>query len=209
MLRLAAAGPRGGAPDLSIGRICDLFQRRTYAVLIFIMAAPNALPMPPGTSIVTGLPLLVIAWQMMLGYQQPWLPEAIRARAVPPGLFRATDRWIGPALATVDRQLRPRLTILLGRPVQQLVGALLLLVAIVILVPLPLSNLVPSAGAALIGLALLRRDGLALLLGVLVTLVGLAIFVSILLTLYVAVDYIAEEIAEEIQEQFLEPPALP
>ena len=48
---------------------------------MLIFAAPNILPVPPGTSAVLGTPLVFLAAQMMFG-RGPWLPALVTRRSL-------------------------------------------------------------------------------------------------------------------------------
>src|SRR5258706_8817639 len=55
---------------------------RAWGALLFIFAAINALPLPPGTSVFFAIPLLFVSAQMVLGRASPWFPARIDRRGV-------------------------------------------------------------------------------------------------------------------------------
>lgn len=66
---------------VSIGDIFEALGDRAFGALILIFALPNIVPTPPGTSAITGAPLVFLAAQLMLGWQ-PWLPGWITKRSL-------------------------------------------------------------------------------------------------------------------------------
>ena len=53
--------------DMRLGDIVDRFGRRALGSLLFVLAIPNLLPLPPGSSTVLGAPLLLLSPQLALG----------------------------------------------------------------------------------------------------------------------------------------------
>lgn len=75
--------------------VSDLLQRasdRAFGALLFVFALPNVVPMPPGTSAVLGLPLVLLATQFLCGRKTPWLPRMITERSIARGAIRLSDR---------------------------------------------------------------------------------------------------------------------
>lgn len=66
---------------------------------------------------------------------------------------------------------RPRLAALTRRPLDQLVGLALLAFSISILVPIPATNTVPGIAVAVVAIGLLQRDGILVVLGMILGLV--------------------------------------
>ena len=151
-------------PRITLGEIVRGLGDRTYGFLIFIFALPNGVPGPsiPGLSTITGVPLVLIALQMALGYPRPWLPGWLARRSLPrAGLLRLLER-ARPALAWVERRIRPRL-IGPGMPLlDRMVGAYIVLVGLVLSLPIPFGNFPPAWALMVMALGLIQRDGIAM-----------------------------------------------
>lgn len=52
---------------ISIGDLLTALGDRAVGALMFVFAAPNILPVPPGVSTLLGAPLLFLSAQLMLG----------------------------------------------------------------------------------------------------------------------------------------------
>jgi len=61
--------------------------------------------------------------------------------------------------------LRPRLTVLLSWTGERLVGIAILILALVLTLPIPFANALPACAIAIFALAILEKDGLAVLVG--------------------------------------------
>ena len=158
------------ADDASRERIClsDLLEalggERAQTALILVFALPNALPAPPGTSAVLGLPLLFLTAQLTSGLP-PWLPGVIARRSVTRAHFAALLHRTAPWIARAEGLLRPRLSALTGALGRRLVGALCLVLAFVLFLPIPLGNMPPAIAISMIALGLIARDGAWVLAG--------------------------------------------
>lgn len=149
---------------ISIGDLLNALGERALAALLFVLAVPNVLPALPGTSAVLGVPLIVLAAQLMLG-RPPWLPRAITERSLDRHDFARLIQRIRPWLLKAERALRPRLRWLSLPSVERLIGLLCLLLAIVLMLPVPLGNMLPALAICLLALGLLEHDGLWVLAG--------------------------------------------
>lgn len=164
---------------IKLSTLVDAFQDRAFGALMFILAAPNAIPLPPGTSAVLGLPLVLVSAQLALGHRRLWLPAALASRTIPRQDFQSLVGRALPVLRRVERVLAPRLTILFGPVSERLIGSICLLLAIVLFLPIPLGNMLPGIAVSLFALALLQRDGVAALAGGLAAAVSLGLLVAV------------------------------
>jgi hypothetical protein len=160
---------------VSVGDLLRTMHGRAIAALMLIFAFPNVLPSPPGTSGILGLPLVYLASQMMLG-RLPWLPGFIANRSVARADFGAMVSRVGPVLAWAERLLKPRLPFLVNSGTERIIGAVCLVLAVILLLPIPFGNMLPALAICIFALALLERDGAWVLAGLLMA--GLAAMVA-------------------------------
>ena len=133
--------------------------------VLFALTLPVMVPMPPGVSMVLALPLLIVAPQIGLGRRQLWMPKALARRTITrQALVKLLHRVI-PPLKRFEKLVRPRLTFLTGPIGARLVGVACTLIALVLVLPIPFANLVPSVAMGVFALGLTRRDGLLVLAG--------------------------------------------
>lgn len=163
---------------VSVGDLLAAMPGRATAALLFLFAAPNVLPAPPGASALLGLPMIYLASQMMLR-RQPWLPKFVEARSVLREDFAALVNRAAPWLARAERMLRPRLSLLVSPAAEVGIGLLCLVLAVAVALPIPLGNMLPALAVCLLALGVLERDGLWVGIGAAVGLAALAIVVSV------------------------------
>jgi hypothetical protein len=144
---------------ISVGDLLAALGDRAIGALMFIFAVPNVLPVPPGVSAILGTPLIFLSAQLMLG-MKPWLPNVVRRRSFSRSDFATLVRRVVPWLIKAEKLLRPRATALSRPPAENLVGLVCLLLALVLVLPIPLGNTLPALSISLLALGILERDGL-------------------------------------------------
>jgi len=133
--------------------------------VLFALTLPVMVPMPPGVSMVLALPLLIVAPQIVLGRRQLWMPKGLAHRTIKrEDLVKLLHRVL-PTLERFEKLVHPRLTFLTGPIGARLVGLACSLIALVLVLPIPFANLVPSIAMGVFALGLTRRDGLLVLAG--------------------------------------------
>ena len=95
------------------------------------------------------------------------------------GDFLALVERATPLLRRLEAIVRPRIGWLAGDWTMVPIGAICLVLAVIITLPVPLGHMLPGAAISLLALGLMERDGLAIGLGlvtaaVALTVVGLA-----------------------------------
>lgn len=150
---------------ISVADLINAMDARAFGALLLIFAFPNALPAPPGTSGILGLPLLYLAAQMMLG-RKPWLPKLIAARSMARSDFVGLVERVNPWLHWADKFMAPRLQFLVTPRAEQALGAFVLVLAVVLVLPIPLGNMLPAFAICMIALGILESDGLWVSIGI-------------------------------------------
>ncbi len=164
LLREFVASETG--PRISLGALRDALDDRGFGVLLFIFALPNLLPDNiPLLSAVLGLPLVLLAAQLSYGRHKPWFPDWLAERSFPRHGFTAIVMHALPYLERTERLLKPRLTVLLSWTGERFIGVALLVFAIALTLPIPFGNWLPAFAIAIVGLALVEKDGVAMLVG--------------------------------------------
>ncbi|MCM5682362.1 exopolysaccharide biosynthesis protein [Schlegelella sp. S2-27] len=174
---------------ISVADLLHALRDRALAALIFIFAFPNAIPMPPGTSAIVGAPLLFLTVQLAFGLP-PWLPQFIARRSIARRDFERMVRHVVPWLQRAERLLRPRLSALARPPFEHLVGLVCLLLAVILVLPIPLGNMLPALAIAVMSLGILERDGVWVAGGCVIAAAGVALVWGVLAALVKSALYL-------------------
>jgi hypothetical protein len=154
--------------SVTLAWVLGRLHERAFGLFLLVLALPCCIPFLYGVPQIVALPLLFIAAQMVLGRSAPWLPRRLGERQVATASLAALARRAEPWLRRIEAVSRPRLAALTRRPLDQLVGLALLAFSASILVPLPGTNTVPGIGVAIIAIGLLQRDGILVVLGMII-----------------------------------------
>ena len=165
---------------VSIGEIMASLQGRAFALLLVLLGLPNSLPMPPPIALISGFLVAFLAFQLMLGFRVPWLPQRVQRLTVGRAALDATLKRARPYVVAMERLSRPRLSMFDTAVSMRIVGLLLLLLSIAMIVAVPVIGQIPlGIAVCLIGLGLVERDGVIVIGGLLVGAVGVAISGSV------------------------------
>lgn len=165
----------GGGEQVSIGDILAGLRDRSFAPLMVIFAAPNVFLFIPGSSMFTGLPLIVLAGQLILGRPELWLPGFVTRRSIGRAAFGRIVAASVPWVERVERLARPRWWPRSYLLAERLIGVTTLIMAVFLFLPIPFANGLPALSIIMLALGLSERDGLWLAAGLLLSLLSTAL----------------------------------
>lgn len=163
--------------NVDVGTLLEALKDRSFGIIIILFALPNAI-LP--VAWVLGTPILLFSIQMMLGRQEPWLPDLLRRPQLSRETFSKLMDYVARYLSKIESWLKPRWSWLTSQRMERLIGAYLTFLTIILLVPVPFGNALPSFGIAIIAAGLLEKDGAAIVVGSIIGLIGTA-YVLVLL----------------------------
>ena len=160
----------------TLGWLTGSLPKQSFGLVMLVLSIVAA---APGISIVGGLLLLIPAFQMIAGRPAPIFPRWIADRPLPTRHLGAVVQRAITVLRYVEKAIYPRWP-MPPEATKRVVGiAVIMLSARLILVPFPLSNIIPALVIGLISLAYLEEDGLTLSIAVLAGLVILAVDLAV------------------------------
>lgn len=155
---------------------------RAWIMLLLVLSLPFCTPIPlPGVSTPFGFVIALIGFRLALR-QRPWLPKMLLNRQIPAGFFPRLLSAARKVVKFLELFLRPRLTWLLDTEfLHHIYGAMIMIAGILLLLPLPvpLSNTVPALTIVFLAGAMLERDGVSVIAGLIMFLVMLAFFTAL------------------------------
>lgn len=160
--------PAETVEKVTIRAVLETIGRRAYGPLLLFLGvfAVSPLTAVPGLTWATAGLTLVIAGQLALGLQKPWLPGGVQNVAISSGALVKAVKALRPTARWVDKILRPRWQFMSQAPFVILIG-LLICVAALVTFPLgfiPLAPLIPGVAVVLFALGLVAKDGVLLAL---------------------------------------------
>lgn len=167
------------APEAELGVIVDRLDERAFGLLLLLLALPCTPPFVYLLPQIVSVPMLALAAQMAAGRQSPWFPETIRSRRLQLREFSKVLDFCEKYVRWLEKIARPRLPAVTGRTGARVAGALMIIPALSVLAPFPGTNTVPGIGIAVTSLGLIQRDGLLVILGLLIGLGWVTAFVVV------------------------------
>lgn len=166
--------------DSTIGEVLDTLGNQAFGATMFVFAAPNLVPNPPGTSPILGVPLIFFSFQLLLGMDSLWLPDWLRQRSLPRQFISNAVRRTVPWLLKLERLLRPRFGVMVETAVAtRLIGFVSLPLSAILLLPLPFLHILPGAAVSCLAAGLAERDGVMVAVGHALALVTLCLAVAL------------------------------
>ncbi len=184
-------------PEVCVGDLLDDFGSRSFGPLLMVFALVALTPIGgiPGAPTTIAAILALIALQLLFGKDHIWLPGFIQSAAVGAKKLHKAVRKLRGVARWLDEHSRNRLMHLTTGVWLKVAAVAIIMLAL--LVPplefLPFASAVPMLAIAAMGLALVVRDGLAMLaaLGLAAAIFGTAAFA------YVTFE---EEVTEAIED---------
>ncbi len=165
---------RGESEKVSVRDIIDALDSRSFGLAVLLFALPSVVPMPPGVPTVVGIILLIVSIQMAFGREELWLPGILSKREFDRKSLVGAFEGLAPKLAVIEKVMKPRLLFMTGRVGSIFIGIVVLVMAIVLILPLPPGgNFPPALACAVLGLGLAQRDGALVLLGLVASVVAM------------------------------------
>lgn len=163
----------------TIARLRDTMADRGIAALLFLVGAFNCLPLPPGSSLISGIPCLLLSWQLVLRRKAAWLPARVLDHPLSESTLDMLRARLIPKLFWIEKFVRPRYWPMVPGQDEAIIGAVCAFFSIALILPIPLGNWLPAFAIAIYALALLQRDGVLLMVGVMVSLLAIAVLVAV------------------------------
>ncbi|PKP77851.1 MAG: exopolysaccharide biosynthesis protein [Alphaproteobacteria bacterium HGW-Alphaproteobacteria-3] len=188
---LAQVGTRKKPNGSTFGDVLESLGDRSFGWGLMLVGFMNMLPLPPGTNMVLGLPILFIATQMAIGRKTLWLPGFVTNR------FIARERWRAGALSALPiarplaRLTRIRYLRVFQGKAERPLGVLLLVTGVVLCLPIPLTGWLPAISCFVIGLGLVEHDGAIVGLGMTIAIAAIAVAVAMVFAIYFGLAYAA------------------
>ncbi len=165
----------------SIGELTSAVGEKGFGLLLVVLSLPSALPVPaPGYSTPFGIVIGLLAIQMMVGRSTVWLPNKLKGVRINPTI---AQKMIGAAtkfLKFIEQFIRPRQLWIRSRIGQAGLAIVVLIMACLMMLPIPLTNTFPAMVIFLVGVGLSEEDGLLAMGAFAIGCAAVALYVGII-----------------------------
>ena len=151
---------------ITVDELMSRIAERGFGMLLVLLALPTLIPvLPPGSAATIGLIYTLIGFQMLLGRKYPWLPQRIRDFRLSENAARKLRERGVSFFKNLERFSRARWLFMETALMLRLVALTIILMGFILFTPLPFMNTIPALAVMILGTGLLNRDGLFLLIG--------------------------------------------
>jgi hypothetical protein len=173
---------------LTVEQIVNALGPTSFGTSLMVFSIPEVLPLPlPGMTTAVVIPTGIISSQLIRGKREIRLPNALLKRSIPRKVLAGAVGAILPFLERAERGTRERWRWASKPVAKRFLGLFILIMAAVIALPIPFTNLPAAISIFIIALGMVERDGVLISLGILLGLVTIAMFGAIrlgILTLF-------------------------
>jgi hypothetical protein len=166
-----------------LGDLIGSLGDRSFGWCLVLFALVNLTPIPPGSTLITALPLIFVTAQMALGQRELRLPRFLSRRQISRRRFQKAVMRLRPLIRPIERVTRPRHAFLFTPRNEQLLGAFLVTVALALFLPIPLSAYLPAAALLVTGIGVVERDGLVTAAGIALGVIAIVVTVGVALAI--------------------------
>src|SRR5262249_7206823 len=131
-------------PTVTVGELIERMNGRAIGLLLLILALPMCIPNVPGISTIFGALLIAPGVQMLAAGGKLWLPRRGRTWSFSRDGLQQAIKVAIPYLRRIEKFVQPRLTWLSRPPFTMLFGVQVLVMAFVLMLPIPFGNWPPA-----------------------------------------------------------------
>jgi hypothetical protein len=181
---------KSSADRIPVRDLVDAMQAIGFGLAMMIFAFGIIIPLPPPFPSIIAMPLIIFSLQMIAGYTAPKLPKRFEKITVKRSVVAMLVQKSSPYIRKIEHILRPRLSFVTTSRAERVIGVFTLIFSSFIVLPMPLSNFIPGLGILIISFGLLGKDGLVVICGIIIGLIGIAISTTAVLLGVEALYYI-------------------
>lgn len=185
----------------TIAKIKESLHERGFGVLMAVFCLPLILPIPapPGYTTLFSIPLFILSVQMIWGAESPWLPKWITSKRIKTQTLRSLTRRAVPLLHKIERFLHPRFEFASTKIGERIVGIFAFIFCLSIALPIPMTNVPPAFGILVMSIGLLGKDGVVMIIGKVIGIIGLAITGFLLFGIYFGTSELMKNVPEDLR----------
>jgi len=187
---------KSNSDRVSINDLMTSMNSGGFGLVMMIFSLPIIIPIPPPFPSLISIPLIIFSFQMMIGLKFPKLPKMLSNFSIQRSILAMLVEKSSHYLRKVEKLLKRRMTFLSSGWFERVIGLFIFIFSLSILLPLPFTNFLPGIGVLMISFGLIGHDGLVIIIGVLIGIIGIiatvtAIFVGVG-AIYMIKDFIVD-----------------
>lgn len=177
--------------NLTYQSILQALGERAFGLVFLFFSLPSILPFSavPGLSVIFGLPIAIFALQMIFARKTLWLPEYIAIRNISHIKVVKIIFGVMPYLIKLERLSKPRWPLMNCRAMEIINGTTIFCLALLLMLPIPFSNLFFGTFIILFSVGIVEKDGILILVGYICVILYISVIYFLLLTVVKAIFF--------------------
>lgn len=157
--------------EVSLRALLKAWNDRSYGPLFIVLGFVGGTPLAviPGAAALVGVFIAILALQMILGLNHPWLPEIALKQSISEEKLRGVRKKLDRPLSMIDHLIKERWIWAVGDAMRR-AAAIFVFALGVLMIPfdaVPFAVAAPAWTVVLFGVAVTARDGLVMMLALL------------------------------------------
>jgi len=165
--------------EVTLGDISDLLQGRGLCLFLVILGLPFCLPIPmPGLSVPFGFAIMLLGMRLLFR-QSERLPAVLSRQRVSAKVFGPLLRSVAGVLSMLEALMASRLRWIMDHPPgRRTAGGMIALCGFLLMLPLPIpfTNVFPAFTVVLLACAIVERDGVTAVVGLILFIITVVLF---------------------------------
>ncbi len=154
----------------SVDDIVSAFRHRGFGPLLMVPSLFALIPIIggiPGASLLLAALIILIAGQMVVGRESPWIPGRLRRMSFDSDKLKKGIKKARPYAKSIDHHTTSRVQFLTSDIAKRIIAVvcILLAIAMIPLAAVPFGVAIPATALLLLAIGLSARDGLILAIG--------------------------------------------
>jgi hypothetical protein len=161
--------------NVNIGDLIASMNEGGFAFINMLSAIILMVPTPPPIAIVMAFVIMFFSYQMFVGRKSIWLPKYVTTKSIPRHILATAIEKTNIYLFKIEKLTHRRFLFMINEKMNRIAGVMMFILATVTLSPLLFANTIPGIGIVMICFGILNRDGLIVILGYIVGIVGILV----------------------------------
>lgn len=182
---LEKIGRKKEGDKTKISELMEDFSENGILLVMIFFSLPIAVPLPypPGFTTILGIPLMILSIQMIVGSKKVRLPSRINNYEIKNSTLKMISDKTVPIIRGIEKYIKPRLSFAQSVYCERFIGVVCLIAAFSVALPIPFTNAIPALGIVVMSLGLLNRDGIVIIAGLTITMIGVLVaFIAIIMS---------------------------
>jgi len=152
---------------LSVEEIIHIAGHKSMYLLILIFNLPTIfpIPLPPGVSVLGTIPCILVAGHLLFGKKNLMLPKRLLSVSIKKNLLLKITDTFHLSLFKFSKIFKKRMSFFFTPTALKFIGLHIIIMSIILLLPIPFTNLAVGMSIVLVSLGLLLEDGLFVFFG--------------------------------------------